>query len=84
MNEHLVHHVYLLRSDKCPDNYYKGYTRNINKRLSEHNQGKVKSTTAHKPWHLQTVISFNFEEKAHQFEQYLKSHSGRAFSSKHF
>ncbi len=41
MNEPLLHHVYLLRSDICPDKYYKGYTGNINKRLSEHNQGKV-------------------------------------------
>lgn len=84
MNEPLKYHVYLIRSNAYPGKFYKGYTTNIIKRLAAHNQGKVKSTATAIPWHLQTIISFDSEEKAHHFEQYLKSHSGRAFSSKHF
>jgi len=75
MQNELTYHVYLIRSINHPHKYYKGYTTNIARRLSEHNQGKVKSTAKYKPWQQQTVVSF---------EKYLKSHSGRAFSSKHF
>lgn len=84
MDELLKYHVYLIKSDAYPDKFYKGFTTNIAIRLSEHNQGKVKSTAALRPWCLQTVISFDSETRAHDFEKYLKSHSGRAFSSKHF
>ena len=31
-----------------------------------------------------TGITFSDKEKAYSFEKYLKSHSGRAFTSKHF
>ncbi len=68
MNEPLKYHVYLIKSDANQDRYYKGYTTNIVKRLTEHNQGKVKSTAAKAPWHLQTAISFDSEEKAHHFD----------------
>lgn len=84
MPESLKYHVYLIQSIEHPDRYYKGFTTDITKRLEEHNRGKVKSTVSHKPWRLQTVISFDSEDKAHHFELYLKSHAGRAFSSKHF
>ena len=84
MQNVLGYHVYLIRSIRHPDKYYKGYTKNIPKRLAAHNRGEVKSTADYRPWTLQTVISFDSKEKAHAFERYLKSHSGRAFSSKHF
>lgn len=80
----LKYHVYLIRSETNPDRYYKGYTTNLIKRLAAHNRGEVKSTAGNCPWRVQTVISFDSKEKAHAFELYLKSHSGRAFSSKHF
>jgi putative endonuclease len=84
MDEPLKYHVYLIISDGYPDKFYKGFTTNIAKQLSEHNQGKVKSIAAYRPWCMQTVISFDSEKRAHVIEKYLKSHSGRAFSSKHF
>ena len=77
-------HVYRLRSIAYPNKYYKGYSSDVVRRLREHNRVKVRSTAAHKPWKLQTVISFDSVEKAQRFEQYLKFHAGRAFSSKHF
>ncbi len=80
----LKYHVYLLRSTANPNGYYKGYTTNLRRRLLEHNSGRVKSTATYLPWELQTVISFHSKGKAIAFEKYMKSHSGRAFSSKHF
>ncbi|NQT63467.1 MAG: GIY-YIG nuclease family protein [Candidatus Marinimicrobia bacterium] len=79
-----MYHVYLIRSEIDPSKYYKGFTTDIGKRLEKHNCGEVRSTTTLKPWELQTLISFDSRVKALQFERYLKSHSGRAFSSKHF
>ena len=33
---------------------------------------------------MKTIIAFRSRQKAAAFERYLKLHSGRAFSSKHF
>jgi len=77
-------YVYILRSQKYPDRHYTGFTREISKRLLKHNYGEVKSTSRYKPWVVETLISFDSEDKALSFEKYLKSHSGRAFASKHF
>ncbi len=80
----LNHHVYLLRSKSDNTKYYKGYTKDVSARLMKHNNGEVISTAKYRPWVLQTLFSFDSKEKAIRFEKYLKTHSGRAFSSKHF
>jgi predicted GIY-YIG superfamily endonuclease len=77
-------YVYLLNSTTHPSRHYTGITRNLHKRLREHNAGKVTSTTKHRPWRIDTAIAFRTPDKATVFEKYLKSHSGRAFTSKHF
>ncbi|MCF7922791.1 MAG: GIY-YIG nuclease family protein [Candidatus Marinimicrobia bacterium] len=77
-------YVYILRSQKYPDRHYTGFTKEISKRLLKHNYGEVKSTARYKPWKVETLISFDSQDKAISFEKYLKSHSGRAFASKHF
>jgi len=77
-------YVYILRSQKYPDRHYTGFTKEISKRLLKHNYGEVKSTARYKPWKVETLISFDSKDKAISFEKYLKSHSGRAFASKHF
>lgn len=84
MNHPLSFHVYLIRSLSDPSKYYKGFTTDPVERLAKHNRGEVKSTTANCPWVLQTLISFETRDKALAFERYSKSHSGRAFSAKHF
>jgi len=38
----------------------------------------------YRPWILETAIAFRSKDKAYAFEAYLKSHSGRAFATKHF
>ena len=77
-------YVYLLTSITNPDRHYTGYSTNPFKRLIAHNRGRSKHTSKYAPWQLETIIGFRDESKAKAFEKYLKSHSGRAFSSKHF
>ncbi len=78
------YYVYILVSDADPDRYYIGTTENPETRIKYHNQGKVPHTSQYGPWRIKNVISFRSKEKALEFEQYLKSHSGRAFAKKHF
>ena len=77
-------YVYLLNSTTNPSRHYIGMTRNLPKRLREHNAGKVTSTAKSGPWSINTAIAFRNPDKATAFEQYLKPHSGRAFAGKHF
>ena len=76
-------YVYIIRSVDNPTHHYTGYTRDIGKRLHAHNNGQSHHTSKYCPWFLETVISFRDEQKAKTFELYLKSHSGRAFATKH-
>ncbi len=79
-----LYYVYILRTEKKPLRHYTGYSRNPQRRLKAHNLGKSKHTAKYGPWILETVIGFENEQKAKEFELYLKSHSGQAFASKHF
>ncbi len=76
--------VYLIQSESNPDKKYIGYTANIEKRLSQHNQGFVPFTKNNAPWEIQVLVNFKEESKAKEFEQYLKHGSGHAFAKKHF
>ena len=75
-------HVYLIQSNSYPNQKYVGVTTDLGARLEAHNQGKSKHTTKYRPWKLVTAVSFADEQKAHAFEHYLKSGSGRAFANK--
>ena len=63
--------------------YYKGCTNNIEDRLERHQKGWVESTKNLLPVCLVSYIVFMDKYKAYEFEKYLKSGSGRAFSKKH-
>jgi putative endonuclease len=65
-----------------PDRYYIGFTEELEPRLNAHNSGQVPHTSKHRPWHIKTAIAFTDRQKALDFETYLKSPSGRAFSKK--
>lgn len=47
-----------------------------------HNLGQVKSTKAHIPWKLVWYGAFKTEKEARNFENYLKTGSGKAFAYK--
>ena len=76
--------VYLLRSQKNPTRFYVGLCSNMKRRLAEHNAGECKSTADASPWEVQVAVYFRDEKRAHAFERYLKTGSGRAFSKRHF
>ena len=78
-----MYFVYLLQSISTPERKYIGITDDPQRRLMEHNNGQSIHTNKFKPWALMTYIAFDDQVKAHAFERYLKSHSGRAFAKKH-
>ena len=75
--------VYLIQSIPYPDQRYIGSTSNLHQRLEEHNSGKSPHTSKHRPWRLVTYIAFSDEQKAVEFEKYLRGGSGHAFANKH-
>ncbi len=76
-----MHYVYILKSLKSNTLYY-GYTTDLERRLKEHNEGKSLYTKGHMPWKLTFYSAFENEQKARDFESYLKSGSGKAFAYK--
>ena len=77
-----MHYVYILQSDADKRRFYTGLTDDLRKRLQSHNAGRVAHTAKWKPWHLKTYVAFQSRTRASEFEQYLKSASGRAFRQK--
>jgi predicted GIY-YIG superfamily endonuclease len=75
-------YVYLLQSINYPDQTYVGLTDDLQSRLAAHNAGRSPHTAKYKPWRLVSYIAFSDERKAVEFERYLKTASGRAFSNK--
>jgi putative endonuclease len=69
-------YVYVLYSIKF-DRYYVGMTKNLERRLLEHNLGKTISTKAFKPWIITHHEAFNSRLEARNREKYLKSSAGR-------
>lgn len=79
-----MHYVYLLTSERDPRQRYTGVTSDLRKRLADHNSGRSPHTSHFLPWRLKAYIAFSDENKAAQFERYLKSGSGHAFANRHF
>jgi putative endonuclease len=77
-------YAYILLSEKDENHQYTGLTDDLQARLKSHNQGNNPHTSKYRPWQIETAVAFRSREKAAAFEKYLKSHSGRAFASKHF
>ena len=76
-------YVYIFQSEVDPERYYTGLTDDLPKRLKYHNSGHVLHTSKWKPWHVETYVAFSDRGRAVEFEQYLKSASGRAFVKTH-
>lgn len=79
-----MHYVYIIQSINHPEKKYIGCTNNIKKRLSNHNSGTTPHTQKYKPWEIIICICFKNKDNAIEFERYLKSGSGRAFTKKRF
>lgn len=76
-----MYYSYILISLKSHIFYF-GSTNDLKKRLALHNSEKVKSTKPHIPWKLIWYSAFETEKQAREFEQYLKTGSGKAFAYK--
>jgi predicted GIY-YIG superfamily endonuclease len=77
-------YVYIIRSTASPEQEYTGATSDLRQRIADHNAGQSPHTAKFMPWELVWYSAFPDKYKALEFERYLKSHSGRAFSKKHF
>ncbi|MEQ9591641.1 MAG: GIY-YIG nuclease family protein [Cyclobacteriaceae bacterium] len=69
---------------KCADgSTYTGCTNNLERRVDRHNKGYVQHTKTRVPVEILTYVAFPNKYKAYEFEKYLKSGSGRAFTKRH-
>ncbi|MCM1294337.1 MAG: GIY-YIG nuclease family protein [Muribaculaceae bacterium] len=75
-------YVYLIKSQKFPEQRYVGFTENLKQRLHEHNSGSSPHTKKFAPWKLITYVAFSDKHAALAFEAYLKKSSGHAFANK--
>ncbi len=76
-----MYYTYILLSSKSHIFYF-GSANDLEVRFQQHNSGKVHSTKPHLPWKLVWYGGFSTEKEARDFEQYLKTGSGKAFAYK--
>src|SRR3990167_9654523 len=77
-----MYYVYILKSEKNWSRYI-GVTEDLKRRLTEHNSGNARYSSAKKPFKIIWYCAFTIKTRAHEFEKYLKSSSGYAFTKKH-
>lgn len=75
-----MYYVYILKLSD--GSYYTGYSADLKRRINHHLNGSVESTKNYRPLKLVYYTAFLAKEKAVDFEKYLKSSSGFAFSNK--
>ena len=68
--------VYVLRSQR-DGKLCTGHTDNINRRLKEHNSGKVRSTASRRPFVLVRTEQFSTRSEARWHERCLKTAWGK-------
>jgi putative endonuclease len=70
--------VYAIKS-RLDQRIYVGFSKNIEKRLKEHNAGKTKSTKGFRPWNLIFTEQVTGRANARKREKYYKSGIGKEF-----
>jgi len=73
--------VYILQSTVARK-FYTGYTDNLERRLSDHNNGRGIYSSRYIPWKIVYQEVFNEKESAISREKYLKSAAGRRWLKK--
>ena len=73
-----MYYAYVLKSEAAGRHYY-GHTAELEKRLKAHNQGKVRSTKAYRPWKLIYHEAFESKSEAIRREMFFKSIQGYKF-----
>jgi predicted GIY-YIG superfamily endonuclease len=77
-------YVYLLQSISVPNQRYIGITADLDERLQTHNSGGSSHTSKYRPWKIALHLCLQDEQRAVEFERYLKSGSGHALAKKCF
>ena len=77
----MKYYVYVLESIEFNRKYI-GFTRNIERRLNQHNSGRTKSTKPYLPWKMLFYEEYHNKEKALIREKFLKTGKGREFIKK--
>ncbi len=72
------YYVYVLLSEK-DNQFYTGYTSDLEKRLREHNEGKVASTRRRRPFRLVYWEGCLNQQDATRREKYLKTAWGKRY-----
>ena len=70
-----MYYLYIIKSLKI-GKFYIGVTKDLKKRLKDHNWGRTKSTKPFRPWKLVYVEKFLNKNEAFKREFYLKSRKG--------
>ena len=78
-----MYYLYILKSIKYKKSYV-GISDNVNRRLKEHNAGKMFFTKRYKPWEIIYTENFSTLVDAQKREKYMKSGTGRRFMKKLF
>lgn len=73
-----MYSVYVLQSERDNKLYY-GFTNNLERRIKEHNNGKVSSTKSRIPFKLIYFENTNNIIEARKREKYFKSGFGRKY-----
>ncbi len=71
-----MHYVYILLSE-TKKKTYTGVADDVNKRLKDHNSGKVKSSRTYRPYKIIYTESFETLSEAMKKEEFYKSTTGR-------
>ena len=77
-----MYYVYIIQSISDLSQIYVGCTEDLERRLANHNAGGTSHTKKYRPWKLSVYIAFDQKDTAYEFEEYLKSGSGRVFRDK--
>jgi putative endonuclease len=74
----MFYYIYILQSEK-DSNFYTGYTKDLKKRLNEHNDGLIHSTKFRRPFKLVYFEGCLNQKDATRREKYLKSTYGKRY-----
>lgn len=75
-------YVYIIIESIAKEHIYIGSTDNVNRRVSEHNSGLVKSTRPYRPFEINAYVAVRTERKSRELEKYFKTGSGKAVLKK--
>ncbi len=67
------YHIYILQS-YLDGTFYVGFTKDIEKRLGEHNAGRTRYTKGHRPYHVVYTEHYSNKTEAKKRESYIKQY----------